>query len=138
MNMLKLLRYALISAFIILGAKVVSAQDGNDLNKFDLAQMSWEYGGDGYINGAGKIYMQVHEENGQMVGEYYYMKTNKNRQNKAWIYLYGSWDGRTMTLYERGNGRKNGYFHGTFSGNGYRGTFYRNDGKKFKFNISLY
>ena len=134
----KLLRYAFVCALIILGVKSVSAQEVECLNvsnKSDLAEIGWEYGGDGYINGAGKVYMQVHQENGQMVGEYYYMKTNKNRQNKAWIYLYGSWDGRTMTLYERGNGSKNGYFHGTFTGNGYKGTFYRNDGKRFKFNI---
>ena len=136
----KLLRYAFICALFILGVKNVSAQEVDVYqvsNENDLAYWYYDYSGYGTMSGAGQIYMEVCVTEGGMEGRYYYVKTNKNRVNKAWIYVYGDWYGNTMNLCEEASGRKNGCFKGTFRGNGYTGTFYRNDGKKFSFNIKL-
>lgn len=133
-----------IIAIMFIGSFGLSAQT-DEINlqqsssENDLAYYgSYDYCGYGTISGAGKIYMEVGCMDGGMVGRYYYVKTNKNRRNIAWIYLSGAWIGNTMTLYEEANGRKNGYFNGSYNGRGaYRGTFYRNDGKRFSFNINL-
>lgn len=140
MNMLKLLRYALISAFVLVGIQNINAQENEmpqNSNENDLAYWYYDYSGYGTMSGAGQIYMEVCVTEGGMEGRYYYVKTNKNRANKAWIYVYGDWYGNTMNLCEEASGRKNGCFKGTFRGNSYKGTFYRNDGKKFSFNIKL-
>ena len=147
MKVFKLLRYVLVSAFLIGGASVVNAQD-EDLPAVvygeDMAY-GWSMKGYGTISGAGQIYMELSfTDSGYISGRYYYVKTNKGRKNKAWIYLSGSdtTDSQgytnTMTLEEDGDGLKNGYFYGTVSRSGkYKGTFYRNDGKRFSFNINL-
>lgn len=148
MKVFKLLRYVLVSAFLIGGASVVNAQD-EDLPEVvygeDMAYLRpMPYGGtlvgSGTISGAGKIYMELGITDGGYVGgRYYYVKTNKGKKNKAWIYLSGSDTvdsrGYTNTLYLE---EENGYFSGTVSRSGtYKGTFYRNDGKQFSFTINL-
>ena len=96
--------------------------------------------GYGTMKGVGKFYMVLNVSlwGGTVTGKYYYVKTNKNRKNKAWIYLSGSWNEDTgdMVLYEQSNSSKAGAFHGYYwdeSWMEFTGTFIRNDGKRFKF-----
>ena len=92
------------------------------------------------MKGVGKFYMVLNVSlwGSSVTGKYYYVKTNKNRKNKAWIYLSGSWNSDTgdMILYEQSNSSKAGAFHGYYwdeSWMEFTGTFIRNDGKRFKF-----
>ena len=141
MRFFRSLHYLLISAFVLVGMQNISAQElemPQISNENDLALSGYGYYGYGTISGAGKIYMEFEFCDGALCGKYYYLKTNKNRKNKAWIRLFGSWDNSYVTLEESGNGRKNGYFSGYFDNNGvYSGTFYRNDGKTFSFRVNL-
>ena len=142
MKVFKLLRYVLVSAFLIGGASVVNAQD-EDLPVVvygeDMASAGY-IEGYGTMTGAGKIFMSVSFTAGEYVAaSYYYVKTNKGRKNKAYIYLSGTYqeDGY-LYLEESENGPKNGYFSGYLSNSGvYKGTFYRNDGKKFPFTVKM-
>lgn len=112
--------------------EIVSVSNG------DLAFNDTEVSGYGTISGAGKIYMELLIEGNYISGRYYYLKTNKNRSNKSWIYLEGYYDWGDVVLYELANGRKNGKFVGKNKKGGiYKGTFYRNDGKRFSFNLNL-
>lgn len=135
----KLLRYAFVCALIILGVKNVSAQEVDVYqvsNENDLAQCERiQYWGDGEVKGAGKIFMQIIMIDGVPDGRYYYVKSSSKKE--SWIELVGSKKGNVMTLREKGKSSKNGYFKGTFKGGVYKGTFYRNDGKKFAFSVDL-
>lgn len=147
MKVFKLLRYVLVSVFLIGGASVVNAQD-EDLPEVvygeDMAYGS-SISGYGTMSGAGKIYMEVWFSDSYAIGgRYYYVKTNKGRREKAWIYLSGtaSFDSygypSYLSLEEDAYGSKNGSFEGSISRSGvYKGTFYRNDGKRFSFNVKL-
>ncbi len=141
MKALELLKRVLIICVLLFGEQSLSAQTDEipqTTNDNDLALSGYGYYGYGTISGAGKIYMEIEFCDGAICGRYYYVKTDKNRKNKAWIGLFGSWNNPSMILDENGNGRKNGYFSGYFDGTGrYSGTFYRNDGKRFSFNVNL-
>ena len=137
MKVFKLLRYVLVSAFLIGGASVVNAQN-EDLPEVvygeDMASAGY-IEGYGTMTGAGKIFMSVGFTAGDAVSaSYYYVKVNKGRKNKAYIYMTGTYreDGYLYLQEE------NGYFSGYLSNSGlYKGTFYRNDGKKFPFKVNM-
>ena len=147
MKAINFLRYVMIGVFLIGGASVSNAQD-DDLPEVvfgkDLASGS-SISGYGTMSGVGNIYMEVWFSDAYATGgRYYYVKTNKGRKNKSWIYLFGSssFDSygnlNYMSLSEDASGSKNGSFEGSFSRSGvYKGTFYRNDGKKFSFKVTL-
>lgn len=138
MKFIKLLRHVMIGVFLIDGVSVVNAQESELVLSRDYAYSDEVYSGYGTISGAGKVYMVIDFGGDFPSGKYYYIKTNKNRKNKAWIYLTGSWDEYgTITLWEHGNSSKNGQFVGDYYRGTFKGTFYRNDGRRFTFNISL-
>ena len=139
MKFIKLLRHVMIGVFLIGGVSVINAQESELVLSRDYAYSDEVYSGYGTISGAGKVYMVIEIVGDYISGKYYYVKTNKNRKNKAWIYLDGTWgyDG-TINLTEEGYSNKNGTFVGRFVKSGaFKGTFYRNDGKRFSFNINL-
>ena len=126
---------------MVVGTIVVNAQEleiSQVSNGYDLAYYDEVYTGYGTISGAGKVYMEIDFGGDFPSGRYYYLKTNKGRKNKAWIYLTGSWDEYgTITLWEQGNSNKNGRFVGDYYKGTFKGTFYRNDGRRFSFNINI-
>lgn len=142
MKAINFLRYVIMCVFILIGLQYSKAQE-NDIMQ-GSPERDYCYGGDVYsgygtISGAGKVYMVIEIVGDYISGKYYYVKTNKNRKNIAWIYLDGTWgyDG-TINLAEEGYSNKNGTFVGRFVKSGaFKGTFYRNDGKRFSFNINL-
>lgn len=152
MKLKHLFQLAFISIFLFAGSVTASADDfGNSsiTSYNDLAYSYYPngtYSGYGTINGAGQVYMVLTIQGESVSGKYYYVKTNKNRKNKAWIYLSGFYaeaDDQCVAK-ELANGPKNGGFYGElFSINNsstrfcYEGKFHRNDGRSFNFRINL-
>lgn len=100
MKFIKLLRHVMIGVFLIGGVSVVNAQESELVLSRDYAYSDEVYSGYGTISGAGKVYMVIDFGGDFPSGKYYYIKTNKNRKNKVWIYLTGSWDEYgTITLW---------------------------------------
>lgn len=142
MKLNRILFYALISIFLLEGGIIAQAQSfDTQSNLPDFAYNETRtIKGYGTMKGVGKFYMVLNVSlwGGTVTGKYYYVKTNKNSKNKAWIYLSGSWNEDTgdMVLYEQSNSSKAGAFHGYYwdeSWMEFTGTFIRNDGKRFKF-----
>lgn len=142
MKLNRILFYALISIFLLEGGIIAQAQSfDTQSNLLDFAYNETRtIKGYGTMKGVGKFYMVLNVSlwGSSVTGKYYYVKTNKNRKNKAWIYLSGSWNSDTgdMILYEQSNSSKAGAFHGYYwdeSWMEFTGTFIRNDGKRFKF-----
>lgn len=142
MNMFKILRCTMVCAFLAVSTIAVNAQESEIAqmsNEYDLAYSDEVYAGYGTISGAGQIYMIIDFGGDFATGKYYYLKTNKGRKNKAWIPITASWDEYgTITAWEEAYGSKNGKFVGKiYNRMVFKGTFYRNDGKRFSFSINL-
>ena len=153
MKLKHLFQLAFVSLFLFVGSVTASADDienSSIANYNDLAYSYYNpngtYSGYGTINGAGQVYMVLTVQGESVSGKYYYVKTNKNRKNKAWIYLSGFYaeaDDQCV-VNEHANGPKSGGFYGElFSLNNsstrlcYEGKFHRNDGRSFNFRINL-
>lgn len=153
MKLKHLFQLAFISIFLFAGSVTASADNFDNssiINYNDLAYSYYypngTYSGYGTITGAGQVYMVLTVQGESVSGKYYYVKTNKNRKNKAWIYLSGFYaevDDQCVVT-EHANGSKNGGFYGElFSLNNsstrfcYEGKFHRNDGRSFNFRINL-
>lgn len=153
MKLKHLFQLAFISIFLFAGSATASADDfGNSsiTSYNDLAYSYYPngtYSGYGTINGAGQVYMVLTIQGESVSGKYYYVKTNKNRKNKAWIYISGYYAylaDEDCVLNKHSNGPKNGSFYGgLYSLNNkytrfcYEGKFHRNDGRSFNFKINL-
>ena len=115
MKAVNFLRYVVICAFLFGGVYIANAQEELPEVVYgeDLAYGN-SISGYGTMSGAGKIYMEVWFSDSYAIGgRYYYVKTNKGRKNKAWIYLTGSasFDSygypNYLSLYEDAYGSKN-------------------------------
>lgn len=137
MKVLNLLRSVLVCAFVIGSFSVVNAQDEYLPEVAYGEDMASAGGLEGYgtMTGAGKIFMSIGFTAGEAVSaSYYYVKVNKGRKNKKYIYMTGIYREDGYLYLEEGNG----HFSGYLSRSGvYKGTFYRNDGKKFSFRVNL-
>lgn len=152
MRLNRFIQITLISLFLLAGASTASAKDTADNSVVSFNDLAYSYypngtfSGYGTISGAGQVYMVLTIQGESVSGKYYYVKTNKNRKNKAWIYLSGFYaeaDDQCVAK-ELANGPKNGGFYGElFSINNsntrfcYEGKFHRNDGRSFNFRINL-
>lgn len=153
MKLKHLFQLAFVSLFLFVGSVTASADDienSSIANYNDLAYSYYPNGtfsGYGTISGAGKVYMVLTIQGESVSGKYYYVKTNKNRKNKAWIYISGYYAyeaDEDCVLQEHASGPKSGGFYGglyslnnNYTRFSYESKFHRNDGRSFNFKINL-
>ena len=153
MKLKQLFQFTLISLFILAGASTASAKESAENSVVSYNDLAYSYypngtfSGYGTISGAGQVYMVLTIQGESVTGKYYYVKTNKNRKNKAWIYIsgyYGYEADEDCVLQEHASGPKNGGFYGglyslnnNYTRFSYEGKFHRNDGRSFNFKINL-